>query len=90
MDVCHLFAQGMLAFIPLIDATEPVLDIEGGLFFALWLSLAFRGQGLYPSCWSSSPQMFLSCISVARGRWDWSTPSRRGIPECLFVGPVHL
>ena len=35
---------------------EPALDTEQGLLFALWLSLPCQGQGLFPVCWSRSPQ----------------------------------
>ena len=62
LDAYHIFPQCVLAIITLIGGvigvvTQAALDVERGVFFALWLSQPCLGQGLLPSCWSRGSQI---------------------------------
>ena len=65
---------------------QPALDVEQGLFFAIWLSQPFQGQGLLPSCWIGSPQIHF--WAVVLGRRNWSSPTGRGTTVYSSTGAV--
>ena len=48
---------------------EPILDIEQGFPFSLWVSLPCQGWGLLPMCWSRGPQIcFLAVFLICSVR----------------------
>ena len=90
MDACSIFPQCILAIIPLI---EGVIAVVTKACTGCRVGLPLCGcqpcwrQGLLPSCWSRSSRSFRT---VVWGRWDWSTPTGRGVTHCFPVEAVLL
>ena len=92
-----LFPQHLLAITPWEEVwlvfwwSEPALDIEQGLLFAMWLSLLCHGPGMFPSCWSGSLQIhfWAAFWAAVWGRWNCSAPTGKGAAEYSSARAVN-
>ena len=93
MDACHIFPQCVLAVIPLtvgvigVVLTRAWTGCWAGSALSSAVVTSLWRQGLLPSCWSRSPQIWF--WAVAWGGCDWSTPAGRRATAYTSTGAVH-